>query len=432
VSFAQDSTRVFLSRIILVVIIFATDVALAQLLGPSGKGYVALLVINPVMLAVITGGGLDFALNCLGLRHKERKHSIFSVIALMGFGLGLLVAAILLTNIFGIRSAIFQGIPAEHKNAVLLSSGIIPVEILFMLSGMLAITLGKPVTFAKMRIIRRLVVLVSVGIAGFLFYSNVVAFIFTVVFGQVAAITCGILFGLIASGYRWERPYLNIKEVLKENARAYLGRVAERFETRISIVMLGLIGTGAMVGKYTVATCIAEAIFMVSNSIATVLFSRSTQFNRNLHDQAFRLMVPIATIFAVIIMAVSTIAIPLIYGEDFSDSVGLLFCLLPGVVAFSLVQILTPSFVHTSKSNIISLAHSIGLVVNISGNIILVPWLGAVGASLASSGSFIITLVVLLFAIVVDKDRLAKNLVGLRREDFESVLNIILPKRRKG
>jgi hypothetical protein len=50
-SVLRDSICLFINRIVVVVIILATDVIVSRYLGPEYKGYYVILYLTPVMLA---------------------------------------------------------------------------------------------------------------------------------------------------------------------------------------------------------------------------------------------------------------------------------------------------------------------------------------------------------------------------------------------
>jgi len=75
----------------------------------------------------------------------------------------------------------------------------------------------------------------------------------------------------------------------------------------------------------------------------------------------------------------------LAYGTDFTDSYWVMMATLPGVVAYGVVQVFTNQMRIQGAPSTVAVPSLAGLVVMVFILGLLVPWLGAVGAGLASS-----------------------------------------------
>lgn len=424
-SFLRESSAVLFYRVALVVAAFAADVIIARTFGPAGKGYIAIMVLTPVMFAVLATGGLEYALNYFGHRAPEQVHRFFTTSVLLGLAFAGAVCAVLYGDVGGLRTLLYSGVPEVHDAAVAVSVGIVPVEVAFQLAAMLAMTVGLPVLFGKMRLVRRSAVLVAVILAVFLFAGEAEAGIRVIILGQLGAIAAATLFCIHRSGFRWARPSRKVGALLRYGAVSLPGRVAERLQTRIDVILLGILGSGAAVGVYTVATGIAEMLFFVSSSTGTVLFSRSAADHGQLHEQVMRLMIPIAIGIAALTGAAGTLLIPWIYGAAFRDSVALLLILLPGAVCLSLVHTITPYVVQSGSARAVSLGQGAGLVSNVALNLALIPRLGAVGVAIASSISYALTIVVIMVHVVRAESRPLADFVLVRRTDLQRVRGVI-------
>jgi O-antigen/teichoic acid export membrane protein len=388
-SFLRDSTLVFVYRLVLVAVIFVTDVAIARWFGPAGKGYIAILTITPFLLAVVGGLGLDYGLNELGHRFPARLRGLMgSALLIAAIGEGALVL-LLWADAMGSRAWLFTGVPSRLAVALRLGLLLVPAEMFAVLATMYMVTAGSPVAYARSRVWRRaivfavVVVVVAGGERGSLGIEAVVA-------GHIvgALVPAGLM--LFAVGYRPTRAAL-VGGVARSALRAYAGRVAERLQYRVDYVLMGILSTSAQLGVYTVATAIAEMIFFVTGSVGSVLQSRSAETEADLHRRTLRLMMPISVIMAFAAGAAGTLAIPIVYGTRFQAGVWQLWILLPGVVAMSLVQVASPWLVQIGRAGRVSLAQALGLAVNVGINVTLIPRWGAVGAALASSVSYAVT-----------------------------------------
>jgi O-antigen/teichoic acid export membrane protein len=82
------------------------------------------------------------------------------------------------------------------------------------------------------------------------------------------------------------------------------------------------------------------------------------------------------------------LVVPLAYGSDYVGSIAPLLALLPGVVAVGLTRPITAILVRLDRPLVLSAICILALVVNVSLNLVLIPVLGVVGASVASSVAY--------------------------------------------
>jgi O-antigen/teichoic acid export membrane protein len=433
-SFLRQSTLVFAYRIVLVGVVFATDVVLARWFGPAGKGAVSLLTVTPIMLAVVAGVGLDYALNHAGHQRGVRVHAVFSRALLLGLGSAAVIGTVLLSDLAGVRTFLYRGVPRELSAATRWSFAIIPAEVLFTLGGMLAITVGRPVLFGQMRVVRRTLVLAAVLVAVGIFGARSDVGITAIVITQVGAIGFVGLAGAIIAGWRGDSPGTGWGGLARQGALAWPARLAERLQTRVDFVLLGVLASGAAVGVYSVGTALAEMLYFVTGSLSTVLFSHRVEPGRGVHHLTLRMMLPIGAALALVAGLAGSAIIPLVYGEDFGAGVPVLWLLLPGALSMSLVQIASPYLVQSGHARSVSAAQLTGLAVNLCLNLVLIPALVERGAAVASSVSYTLTFLIVAWSIGrVDGRGMVRVLVPRHRDwaDARARLVTLAARRRR-
>jgi O-antigen/teichoic acid export membrane protein len=89
--------------------------------------------------------------------------------------------------------------------------------------------------------------------------------------------------------------------------------------------------------------------------------------------------------------AVSWFAIPLAFGEDFRDSVAPFVILLPGIVTWSYMSIISNALAGMGFQRVNIQGAVLCLVVNAVCGVVAIPLLGTSGAALASTVAFSIT-----------------------------------------
>jgi O-antigen/teichoic acid export membrane protein len=109
-----------------------------------------------------------------------------------------------------------------------------------------------------------------------------------------------------------------------------------------------------------------------------------------------RTTIVVALISAIPAFAFGPRLVRLVYGSAFSDAGVALRLILPGIVAYSIVAVLSRYIVGRGRPGTGTMILVIGLVLNIVANLILVPRYGINGAALSSSISYGLTAIVTL------------------------------------
>jgi O-antigen/teichoic acid export membrane protein len=174
--------------------------------------------------------------------------------------------------------------------------------------------------------------------------------------------------------------------------RYHLGMAALFLLWRIDTFLLNAQASRHEVGLYVVAVTTAEALYLVTDSVAQVSLPR--QLEGTLAEAAAftaritRLNTLVATAAGLGIVALGPVLVPLVFGGDYGGSVGPLLALVPGVVALGLIRPITPILVRLNRPLRVSLFCSLALLLNVALNFALIPVAGAVGAATASSVAY--------------------------------------------
>ena len=132
----QDALLTIGTRFGLAVIIFATDIVLAHLLGPSAKGRFALVLLTSQFAAVVVGWGMDSALGVVSRRDAETARRGFAnaliwSIVVGGFSVVLICWAYGLPTDVRPRGPLASVIPNLSAQQFLFSALALPGELFF-------------------------------------------------------------------------------------------------------------------------------------------------------------------------------------------------------------------------------------------------------------------------------------------------------------
>ena len=163
---------------------------------------------------------------------------------------------------------------------------------------------------------------------------------------------------------------------------------------RIELFILRSYGTLEDVGIYSIAMQAAESMWLVPAALATAVTAPAV------HDSEQRAAALVArtavrgllltAAIAVVVGLAAPFAIPLALGDDFSGAATSLAFLLPGVVAYAPVTILTVYLSVRLGRPRLSLAVSVlALIVTTLAALVLIPELGRRGAAIGSTLGYV-------------------------------------------
>lgn len=175
--------------------------------------------------------------------------------------------------------------------------------------------------------------------------------------------------------------------------RSHVGAVTQYFQHRADAVLVSILCPLRDVGIYSLAVSVAELLWYLPNTVASVLISpvaESSEREGAILTAAFcRATLAITAILAVLLAMVAAWLIPVVL-PAFSYSSWLLFLLLPGTVSVVLFKILSSDLngrgrpLETFRPAIISLAASL------LAGILLIPHYGISAAAMITSAGYIL------------------------------------------
>ena len=148
------------------------------------------------------------------------------------------------------------------------------------------------------------------------------------------------------------------------------------------------------VGIYGVSVGIAEKLWILSGSVSSVIFPKIASLKNE--ENKRNTITPLITrqIFAfsfalvVFIGVFSKWIILFLYGNEYQQSIIVLVWLLPGIVMVSVSRILANDIAGRGLPQINLIHSTVVFGINIVANIILLPKIGVLGASIATSISY--------------------------------------------
>lgn len=174
------------------------------------------------------------------------------------------------------------------------------------------------------------------------------------------------------------------------------GMVAFFLLLRIDQLMVRAFDGFRALGLYSLAVTLAELLWLVTDPLAVALLPYQVRAgaddDRRLAFAMVRLSLLISATAAAVVWVLAPVGIRWVFGPSFEDAAWLLRWLLPGTIALAAARPLWAVLLGDGRAALLSLLGVLALTLNIVLNLALLPTIGPVGASVASSAAYVLLL----------------------------------------
>lgn len=422
----RDAALTVATRLVLAVLIFGTDIVLARLLGPAAKGRFSLVLLYSQLVALVLGWGMDQALALAAARDlRSARQGFANALVWTGAvgGFGLLVSAwgYGLAEPGGATGPLAQILPNLSQRQFIYAALAIPGELFFSIA--LFALLGRRMigAYSAVRVLRRLaLLLLLVATAALARLSLSVALLLNL--GALALTAVALVVAARSGKFLSVVPSMSLlREQVAYGTRAVPGELAERLQFRADSFLVNFFIGVRATGIYSVTSGLAETLWYIPNALGIVMFSRAVDPSADAGRVAAaltRATVAVTALSAIPAVLLGPYLVRALYGSQFADAGVALRFIMPGIVAYSIVAILTRYLSGRGRPGASTLILVAGTAINVLANLTLVPRMGINGAALASSISYSATaLLTLAIFLRVSGRRLTETLI-LRRSDL--------------
>ncbi len=371
---------------------------IARQLGPEGNGIYSMALLLPILASTFLSFGVAPATVYYVGRAEIAASDAIHTNVLLAFFISVAGVLILTPLIWFFGGTIFPGI---SRTLLWLSLASFPLALSIQLLNSVNQAKKDFRTFNRVLLVPPAITLVCVFAAINLFNGGPLSCVAAYLAGQIA----GLLIVLIGLRQHVNKPAANFRDLrnltetvpqlLRYGWKAHLANVFAYVNYRSDIFLVNFFTSPAVTGIYVVAVQLAEKLWMLSQAASTVLLPRlagmhAVPGNRNRLALRYAGGILIITLFASLALGILLFFFSgLLFGPAYSQVVKPFFFLLPGIVAGAASRILANCIAAAGKPEW-NLLTSIGVVIaNISGNIVLIPIYGMVGAATATSIAYI-------------------------------------------
>ncbi|RUA17645.1 MAG: hypothetical protein DSY55_01800, partial [Clostridia bacterium] len=227
------------------------------------------------------------------------------------------------------------------------------------------------------------------------------------------------------SGVRYKPHSAYLRDTFQYGIKVYISSIFTVFNYKQDRFILNAYLSPASVGVYNIGANLGEKLWLISQSVSTVLFPKIASLEDD-EDQR-RWMTPFiarhvfmgTAIASIALFFVTPFLVQLFYGAEFIDAASVLRIMLPGIVFLTISRIVSNDIAGRGRPGINTLLSGIAVLINLIANILLIPKLGIRGAAWASTISYSINAFLKIGAYSYIAKVNWSSLFILRSSDFE-------------
>jgi O-antigen/teichoic acid export membrane protein len=392
-AFLSSIATIFGGQIASAAVALIIEVLCARLLGPEGRGQIALCMM--VVALGTMGGGLGGEIPIILWSARSRNELCAWKPAVMFWGLvGSAIAVLMWISVFWFwHPAFMRGITTTLALIVVAA---IPANIYFsyrvaFLTGFEQFRLRAQIAFGT-QLAELAALLALILVLGKTSVAAVLGLLVGIVIGGVIVTWKGS--GYVASRWNLQQARDKLFPALSLGLRGQMGNLATFFTYRLDVFVVNFFLGAADLGIYAVGVVVSEALWQVPEAAAVALFPRTA---RTIEDGATeftcavsRHVLFIATCTGIAIAVAAPILIPLVFGAQFGRAVTVIWWILPGTIALSLGKLMSADLAARGKPEYSSMFAAMTLAVTLILDFALIPRWGIQGAAVASSAAYFV------------------------------------------
>lgn len=409
----------FGTRALSAVINFGIAIALSQFLGPDGKGVQSLIITTITFVLVFANLVGGATLVYLVPRHSPSVLIVPSVIWTLFVG-GVAYAVLMLFPVVDTSYDLHICILAALNSFTSINSSIL---------------IGKEKINPSniIGLIQPLVLILSLLLFfRFSVQPRVDHYIWSLYISFSAAVIVSIAYYFRFCGriiYHGFKEYINVSiEMLRFGFPNQVAHITQMLSFRLSFYVLDNFHGEAAVGVYSNGISIAESIWLIAKSISLVQYARISNLDSRPEAATLTVRLMKFSLAASILLLLPVLLFPSsffiwLFGNGFGDTRVVIQSLAIGVLIYNFSILAGHYFSGTGRYHINALTSSAGLIVSVILYYTMIPRFGITGAGWATSLSYLVTTVILMFLFGRENEGWYKNL-AVDKTDLDRIRSV--------
>lgn len=359
-------------------------------LGPHQNGLLATSLLLPQMLYAFLNLGLGashvyYLSSGMGSHQHMRKTNWILAFLLW-------VSVVVLLALSSDRH-VEKYLPGIEKNSALYASLLFPVMLLAAWTSALIQGNRDYRAYNKTLLIQPLVFCCAVILLGATGAVTVVSVLSCYIVSQLS-----LWFLCEARVRKFVRPagtgQYSLFNAIKYGLRAHISNIVTFLNYRIALYLVSYMLGPSATGNYALSIQLAEVLWLISSAASMIVFPESAAHNKSpvelkkMIEKVAGTVLKVTFAGALLAGVVSPFAIPWIFGNAYQGAVIPYMLLLPGIVAWSYMSVISNSLAGMGYQYINIQSALLCLAINVLGNLLAIPVFGLSGAALVSTVAF--------------------------------------------
>jgi stage V sporulation protein B len=389
-SFGAAVALLTVVRAVSVVAGFLTSVIAARLIGADGLGLAGSAFTIATAGALVSSGGLNIAaIYYLGRRPGEQRQVVARILTLGSVAVLIAMAVVVVGSLL-LRSAVLGGADGPVIGAAAALGGAI---LLFELFGGVLLGLHLRTTYIAVQAIEALGALALTALLLVAVDPSAASYLAAAAIAYAASALVGTWAVLRHLGpIRPDYSRAFAREALGMGLRGQVGNVLQYVNLRLDLILVAALLDLRWAGIYFVAVRVSEVVTQVATSAAAFLFpqvaAQTERRSTQLTEQVTRLTILTVLAGGLVLGILAEPLLRIAFGDDFVAGTGAVRLTLLAMLPLTVTRLLSGDLKGRGRPGLVSWAASAGLVATASLDLLLIPWLGIVGAALASVLSY--------------------------------------------
>jgi len=394
------------TRVLVLIITFATAVVIARELGPTGRGLYAVAV---------TVGAIGAQFGNLGL-HASNIYYVAKdrglLPALIGNTLAVVFVACIVAALGGIGFAFWPNASPVHGTLLLLSLASVPVGLAYLLTQGLLLGVNEVRAYNNIECGGKLLALMLICVLALAQGSTVQLFFAA----TLSSVMITFFWALLRLRRVSEKPprlsWTVFRQSIGLGSRAYTIAFFGFLLLRIDLLMVKYMLGATEAGYYSISQVLAENTMMFPVVVGLLLFPKLSAIKAReeklqLANKALLVTAGLMLPAVVIAAAVAAPIISMAFGRNFLPAISPFVWLMPGTYFLGLETVMVQLLNSEGFPPIIVVAWIVDTIVNVALNFWAIPRYGITGASIVSSVCYF--LMFLIVSAVVWKRNYARH-----------------------
>jgi O-antigen/teichoic acid export membrane protein len=390
-----------MTRGLVVPLAIASNIIISRALGPSINGSYRIILLIVTVASLIVTMGLGSANVYYGAREPDRLPELTgnSFLAAIGLGIAGIAAVELLTLL-----PAFQGYLLANRVDIRWVRGLVLLLPLVQLRAYLVEIIraqGDILRYNLVAFWQAFVGLASAMLLVWILKQQLRGAVFAWALSMAATALLTAWLVMRGTGTLPKIDLPRLRASLSYGTRLHLGNIAQFLNYRLDIFFVGLFTNAAAVGFYATATALAEVLWEIPHAIRTVLLYQVAAGDAS---AAATMTARVSRVVLILMGGIcrgvalaSNPVIRLFFGDAYLPAAPALIALMPGIWMLSAGKLLATHLSGTGRPEVGTWAAAVSLIATILLDIFLIPRLGILGASIASSASYSLSALVILF-----------------------------------